>query len=139
MRILTNRINFSTKGNGDYIDITARVSRLLQDAQMESGSILLFAVGSTGAVTTFEFEPGLVSDMKEFYDRVASVGRHYYHDDTWGDANGFSHVRASITGASLTVPFENKRLLLGTWQQIVFTEFDNRPREREVIVQFTGE
>jgi secondary thiamine-phosphate synthase enzyme len=139
MKIVTKRVTFSTKGSGDFIDITARISSALESTEIASGNILIFAVGSTGAITTFEYEPGLVSDMKELYERLAPAGRHYYHDDTWGDANGFSHLRASIAGPSLVVPFENGRLLLGTWQQIVFAEFDNRPREREVVVQITGE
>ena len=138
MKIVSKRIVFSTKGSGDFVDITARISGVLHDTGLACGSVLVFAVGSTGAITTFEYEPGLVSDVKELYDRLAPTGRHYYHDDTWGDANGFSHLRASIAGPSLVVPFENGRLLLGTWQQIVFAEFDNRPREREVVVQITG-
>ena len=139
MKIITQRISQATKGNGDFIDITGKVAHLVQDSRMQTGNVLVFVVGSTGAITTFEFEPGLLADMKDLYHHVAPSGRHYYHDDTWGDANGFSHVRASLTGPSLTVPFEKGKLLLGTWQQIVLAEFDNRPREREVIVQLMGE
>jgi secondary thiamine-phosphate synthase enzyme len=139
MNIVTKRISLSTKGSGDFIDITAKVGGLVEESRMQTGSVLLFLAGSTGGITTLEFEPGLVADLKDFYHQVAPSGKHYYHDDTWGDANGFSHVRASITGQSLTVPFEKGKLLLGAWQQIVFTEFDNRPREREVIVQIAGE
>ena len=106
---------------------------------MHTGSVLVFAVGSTAAITTLEYEPGLLADMKVFYEQIASSRKHYFHDDTWGDANGYSHVRASLAGPSLTVPFEKGRMLLGTWQQIAFVEFDNRPRERQIIVQITGE
>ncbi len=139
MRIVNERIFLNTKGSGDFIDITADVSRLLKASRMQTGSILIFAIGSTAAITTLEYEPGLLADMKEFYEQLASSRKHYYHDDTWGDANGYSHVRASIAGPSLTVPFEKGKMLLGTWQQITFSEFDNRPREREIVVQITGE
>jgi secondary thiamine-phosphate synthase enzyme len=139
MTIITQRISQTTKGNGDFIDITKSVARLVTESRMQVGNVLIFLIGSTGAITTFEFEPGLVADMKDFYQRIAPSGKHYNHDDTWGDANGFSHVRASLAGPSLTVPFDKGLLLLGTWQQIVLAEFDNRPREREVVVQITGE
>ena len=139
MKTVNERISLSTKGSGDFIDITEDVSRLLNASGIQTGSVLVFAVGSTGAITTFEYEPGLIADMKGFYEQLASSRRHYFHDDTWGDANGYSHVRASIAGPSLTIPFEKGKMLLGTWQQIVFAEFDNRPREREIVVQITGE
>lgn len=99
----------------------------------------VFVVGSTAAITSFEYESGLVSDIRELYDKIAPQNKHYKHDDTWGNANGFSHLRAALQGPSLTIPFENGKLMLGTWQQIVLAEFDNRPRKREVIVQMIGE
>jgi secondary thiamine-phosphate synthase enzyme len=139
MKILTDRISITTKGNGDFIDITEKVKGFVHESQLQMGNVLIFVVGSTAAITTFEFEPGLIADMKTFYQTVAPSGRHYYHDDTWGDANGFSHVRASFTGSSIMIPFENRKVLLGQWQQIVLAEFDNRPREREIVVQITGE
>jgi secondary thiamine-phosphate synthase enzyme len=139
MKFFTERIRQTTKGSGDFIDITGAVAGLLTESQVQVGNVLLFVIGSTGAITTFEFEPGLVADMKDLHQRLAPSGKHYYHDDTWGDANGFSHVRAALTGPSLTVPFEKGKLLLGTWQQIVLVEFDNRPREREIVVQIMGE
>jgi secondary thiamine-phosphate synthase enzyme len=139
MKILTQRISLSTTGNGNYLDLTGKVAGLLKASQLTSGNVLIFVVGSTAAITTFEFEPGLMADMKDLYQSLAPSDRHYYHDDTWGDANGFSHVRASLTGSSIAVPFEKGKLLLGQWQQIVLAEFDNRPREREIVVQFTGE
>ncbi len=139
MKIINRRIHRTTKGDGDFIDITSEVARLVKESGIRTGNVLVFVIGSTGAITTFEFEPGLVADMKDVYQQIAARGRHYHHDDTWGDANGFSHVRASLTGPSLTVPFDDGRLLLGTWQQIVLAEFDNRPREREVVVQVMGE
>ncbi len=138
MKIISSRIRLETKGSGDLVDITGRVAQALEASALQTGSVLVFVVGSTAGITTFEYEPGLIADMKDFYQQMAPSGRHYCHDDTWGDANGFSHIRASFTGPSLTVPFEAGRLLLGTWQQIVLAEFDNRPRRREVVVQITG-
>ncbi len=138
MTIITDRIRMRTKGAGDLIDITGRLAGLVQDSGLQVGQVHVFVVGSTAGITTFEYEPGLIADLKEFYERLAPSNRPYEHDATWGDANGFSHVRASFTGPSLTVPFENGRLLLGTWQQVVLAEFDNRARDREVVVQITG-
>ena len=139
MKIVLERIRKQTKGSGDLLDITREIAEAVEGSRLQAGSVLVFVVGSTAAITTFEYEPGLIADMKEFYQQIAPSGKHYYHDDTWGDANGFSHIRASLTGPSLTVPFEEGRLLLGTWQQVVLAEFDNRARAREVIVQITGE
>jgi secondary thiamine-phosphate synthase enzyme len=139
VKIVNKRVRLHTKGAGDMIDITRDVAAALDVSGLRTGSVLVFVVGSTAAITTFEYEPGLIADMLQFYQQIAPSGTHYFHDDTWGDANGFSHIRASFTGPSLTVPFEEGRLLLGTWQQVVLAEFDNRPRKREVIVQITGE
>ncbi|MGA2107895.1 MAG: secondary thiamine-phosphate synthase enzyme YjbQ [Syntrophorhabdales bacterium] len=139
MKIVTERITLDTSGNGDFLDITDNVAGSLAKSGLRAGYVLVFVAGSTAGITTFEYEPGLVADLKEFLQRMAPTGKHYHHDDTWGDANGFSHVRASFIGPSLTVPFERSKLLLGTWQQIVLAEFDNRPRHREIIVQIIGE
>ncbi len=139
MKIVNDRIRLRTRGAGDLIDITRELAGILQNSGLRVGQALVFVVGSTAGITTFEYEPGLITDLKEFYETLAPSSRHYKHDETWGDANGFSHVRASFTGPSLTVPFENGRLLLGTWQQVVLAEFDNRPRDREIVVQITGE
>lgn len=139
MRIINERISLATKGSGDFIDITQDVSRLLKASGVQTGNLLVFAIGSTAAIITLEYEPGLLADMNAFYEQIASSGRHYFHDDTWGDANGYSHLRASLAGQSLTVPFEKGKMLLGMWQQIAFVEFDNRPRERQIVVQIMGE
>jgi secondary thiamine-phosphate synthase enzyme len=112
---------------------------MLKDSGLQDGIMTVFVAGSTAAVTTFEYEPGLIRDLKEFYDKVAPSNVHYHHDETWGDANGFSHVRATLTGPSMVIPFEKGKPLLGTWQQIVLVEFDNRPRSRDIVVQFMGE
>ena len=107
MKIVIGRISLRTKGSGDFIDITEEVSNLLRGSAMHSGSVLVFAVGSTAAITTLEYEPGLLADMKEFYEQLASSHRHYYHDDTWGDANGYSHVRPRLQ--ALLSPYPSKK------------------------------
>lgn len=139
MRTVSGRVKVDTRGSGDFIDITKDLSRILDDSKVMNGTVTVFISGSTAGITTFEYEPGLTRDLKEFYEKLAPSAAHYHHDDTWGDANGFSHVRAALTGPSLTIPFENGRLLLGTWQQVVVAEFDNRPRKREVVVHIMGE
>ena len=139
VKIVNEEIKLRTRGNPDLVDITAEVSTILRDSGLKTGSLTLFVIGSTAAITTFEYEPGLVADMREFYDKLAPKNRHYSHDETWGYANGFSHLRAAVQGPSLTIPFKQSRLLLGTWQQVVLAEFDNRPRERQIAVQIIGE
>lgn len=138
MEIVTKSISFSTNGNCDIVDITSDVQTAIKGAGFKEGNVLLFAGGSTAGITTIEYEPGLLKDYPDFFNRVAPVNIRYSHDDTWHDGNGHSHVRAALQGASLTVPFVNGSLLLGTWQQIVFIDFDNRSRNREVAVQVVG-
>lgn len=121
------------------IDITPRVAEQVADAGINSGTATLFVVGSTAGITTIEFEPGLLSDFKDMWARIVPQNIAYDHDRRWGDGNGYSHVRASLLGASLVIPFNDKRLTLGTWQQIVLVDFDNRPRSRQIIVQIMGE
>jgi secondary thiamine-phosphate synthase enzyme len=111
---------------------------ILEDSGLYSGNALVFVVGSTAAITTFEYEPGLVRDVQEMFEKLIPQHKAYAHDATWGDANGFSHLRASLQGPSVIIPFDNAKLMLGTWQQIVLAEFDNRPRKREVVVQLVG-
>jgi len=139
MKIINEKISLQTKGNPDLINITDKISQILGSTRLKQGTVTVFVVGSTAAIATFEYESGLVSDMRDLYEKIVPQNKHYKHDDTWGDANGFSHLRAALQGPSLTVPFENEKLALGTWQQIVLAEFDNRPRKREVIVQVIGE
>ncbi|KPK67815.1 secondary thiamine-phosphate synthase enzyme [candidate division WOR_3 bacterium SM23_60] len=139
MKIVQHKLTKKTKGSGDLIDITQDVARAIQRSGLVNGMVTVFNIGSTAAITTFEFEPGLIHDMQELYEKLVPSKRHYAHDDTWGDANGFSHLRAALQGPSLTIPFENGELLLGTWQQVVLAEFDNRPRQRQVVVQTIGE
>ncbi len=139
MRIVNEHREFSTKGPGDLIDITGELVRVLSRTGLAAGNMTVFVQGSTAGITTFEYEPGLIGDVKEFYEKIVPSDRSYHHDETWGDANGFSHLRATLTGQSVTVPFEAGSLLLGTWQQVVLAEFDNRPRKRLVVIQMIGE
>jgi len=139
MKIVSEHREFTTGGSGDLIDITRELVACLAGSGLKNGNMTVFVQGSTAGITTFEYEPGLIGDVKEFYDRLVPSDRGYRHDETWGDANGFSHLRAMLTAQSLTVPFESGALLLGTWQQVVLAEFDNRPRERLVVVQMMGE
>lgn len=139
MKVINEKIVLSTKGNPDLIDITDKVADILTSSGVKKGSLTVFVFGSTAAITTFEYESGLISDMRDLYEKLVPQNKHYSHDETWNDANGFSHLRAALQGPSLTIPFENAKLMLGTWQQIVLAEFDNRPRKREVVVQIIGE
>lgn len=139
MKIINEKFKLATKGNPDLINITEKLNRILEACGLKSGILTVFVVGSTAAITTFEYEPGLIKDTKEMFEKLIPQKQHYYHDDTWGDANGFSHLRASLQGPSLVVPFQDAKLLLGTWQQVVLAEFDNRARQREIIVQLIGE
>jgi secondary thiamine-phosphate synthase enzyme len=139
MTIVTSKLTTKTKGFCDVIDITAEVQEQIEKERIRSGLLTLFVAGSTAALTTIENEPGLIQDLKEFVEKIIPSGRRYHHDDRWGDDNGFSHVRAALFGPSLAIPVREGRPLLGTWQQIVLVDFDNRPRTREIVVQFIGE
>lgn len=138
MEIKTEFIHISTKGHSDIVDITPQINEILAQSGLEEGHVIVFATGATAAVTTLEYEPGLVKDIPEALDRIAPENKNYHHDATWGDGNGNSHVRAAIVGPSLTVPFVSNRMLLGTWQQIVFVDCDNRSRQRKIPVQIIG-
>lgn len=139
MKIINDSLSLSTRGFNDMIDLTGFIQEKLNTLGLSEGQVTIFVPGSTGGVTTIEYEPGLVKDLAEALERVAPQDQVYHHDARWGDGNGFSHVRAALVGPSLTVPFQQGRLLLGTWQQIVFIDFDNRQRRRQLVVQFIGE
>jgi len=139
LRVSTRYLNFPTKGDVDIIDITKEVSGALLKSKLTDGVVTVFVPGATGAVTTIEYESGLVSDFKAMLERIAPQGIEYMHNLKWGDGNGHSHVRASLLGPSLSVPFAGGTMMLGTWQQIIFIDLDNRPRNRELIVQIVGE
>ena len=137
--VVTKKIDLQTKGECDIIDITPQVERQVAETNISSGTVTVFVAGSTAGITTIEYEPGLVADFQRVWERVAPKNTHYDHDRRWGDGNGYSHVRASLLGPSLLIPFADRRLTLGTWQQIVVVDFDNRPRSRQVVVQIMGE
>jgi secondary thiamine-phosphate synthase enzyme len=139
MKIITKEISVDTKGAGDLIDITSQIENLLSQAKLTEGNVTVFIVGSTAGITSFEYESGLIKDMRDIYEKLAPSNKDYAHDETWGDANGFSHIRAALQGPSMTIPFCDGKLTLGTWQQIVLAEFDNRSRTRKVVLQFIGE
>lgn len=139
MKIVTDSIPLSTRGDCDIIDITPQVAALVEKHGLTQGQALVFVSGSTAGITTIEYEPGLLKDIPAAFDKIAPQGARYFHEETWHDGNGHSHVRAALLGCSLTVPFNDGRLLLGTWQQIVLIDFDNRPRQRAVVVQLMGE
>ncbi len=139
MAIRTVTLGFRTTGSDDIVDITSRVQEEIRKSGLDAGTVTIFVPGSTGAVTTIEFEPGVVRDLREALERAVPKGIPYAHNEAWGDGNGYSHVRAAWLGPSLTVPFTTGKVILGTWQQIVLCDLDNRPRERRVILQIMGE
>jgi secondary thiamine-phosphate synthase enzyme len=139
MTVKTETINLITEGNADIQDITDQVSKVVQGTGLNDGVATIFSASSTSGLTTIEYESGCVSDLRRLFDEIADPARHYAHNARWGDGNGHSHVRAALLGASFTVPFVNRRLTLGTWQQIIFIDFDNRQRRRELVVQVMGE
>lgn len=139
MRMITDRVGISTKGHTDIVDITGGISEALDRSGLKRGTITVFVSGSTAGVTTIEYEPGLVRDLPEAFEKFAPAGKTYHHDAAWGDGNGYAHVRAAVLGCSLTVPFEDGKMMLGTWQQIVVIDFDNRSRNRQIVLQMMGE
>lgn len=137
--VIGKRINVQTEGLCDLIDITRQVAEQINESGVNNGTVTIFVAGSTAGLSTIEFESGLLSDFRDMWQRTVPRDIPYRHDLRWGDGNGFSHVRASLLGASLVVPFINKKLTLGTWQQIILVDFDNRPRSREIVLQIMGE
>lgn len=139
MGVYSDQINIKTDGEVDIIDITGEIQNSIDKSKLRDGIICIFVPGSTGTLTTIEYEPGLMKDLPQALEKIAPKGIYYNHHETWHDDNGHSHVRASLMGPSITVPFRNKKLIHGTWQQIVFVELDTSPRNREIIVQIVGE
>ncbi len=137
--IVSKRIRVRSKGEGDMINITEDVANAVRESNLDDGIVTIFVIGSTAAVTTIEYEPGLLKDFPSMLDRVAPRDISYEHEKMWHDGNGHSHVRASLIGPSLTIPFTDKMLTLGTWQQIVLVEMDIRARERSIALQIIGE
>ncbi len=132
-------LHFNTDGFCHVVDVTEQVQERIRESGLLSGIVTVFVIGATAGVTTLEYEPGLIKDVEELFNELAPLNKSYHHEKTWHDGNGFSHVRASLLKPSLTIPFANGRMRLGTWQQIVVVDFDNRPRNRDVAVQIMGE
>ena len=139
MAVSTITVQIKSRGENDIIDITDQASKAVKESKKENGIVTVFAVGSTAAITTIEYEPGLKSDFPNMLSRIAPKDIQYRHDNTWHDGNGHSHVRASLLGPSLTIPFIEGNLTLGRWQQIVLIEMDTTPRDRKVVLQVIGE
>jgi secondary thiamine-phosphate synthase enzyme len=139
MAVVRETFNLSTRGNAQVVDVTPEVSAAVGRSGISSGTVTVFVPGATASVTTIEFEPGLVEDIDEMFERLIPQAREYHHNRRWHDGNGHSHVRAALQGPSLTVPFNSGKLELGIWQQIVLIDFDNRERSREIICQVVGE
>ena len=138
MRVIHHTLTFQTKGHTDIIDLTADVENFIRERDLMDGIMLVFVNGSTAAVSTIEYEPGLLKDIPEILEKLIPSGKTYHHDATWHDGNGYAHLRSTIIGTSETLPVINGQLLRGTWQQIILLDFDNRPRQRTVQLTFTG-
>jgi len=137
--ILQHKIRLQTKGFNDITDITPQLKEFVEQSQFNDGHVIVFVSGSTGGLTTLEYEPGLLRDIPEMLEKIAPMQGSYHHDKTWHDGNGYAHLRAALIGPSLTIPFQTGKMQLGTWQQVVFIDFDNRARQRALHVQIYGE
>jgi secondary thiamine-phosphate synthase enzyme len=137
--VITRELQMQTRGNTDIQNITSQVAQIVQESGLQAGIVTVFCPGATGGLTTIEYESGMVADLRQVFDQIAPAGRPYQHHQRWGDDNGHSHIRAALVGPSLTVPFVQGRLTLGTWQQIVFLDFDTSPRARRLVLQILGE
>ncbi len=139
MTVETEKITFATQEELSVVDVTENLADILADSSVSSGIVTVFVPGSTGGLTTIEHEPGLVQDLSEWFEQHVPNDHRYHHEERWHDGNGHSHVRASLVGPSVVIPFRDRHLMTGTWQQIVFVDFDVRARERELIVQIVGD
>ena len=137
--ICTEQLSMKTQGYTDIINITPGVQKFVDNNSLIEGQLLISINGSTAAISTVEYEPGLIQDIPEILDKIAPMNKRYHHDDTWHDGNGYAHIRSALMGTSFTVPVINSRLVLGTWQQIILLDFDNGPRNRNITLQFIGE
>lgn len=138
LQVVSKTIRVNTKGNNDVQDLTRELGELIVRSNLQNGTATLFVQGSTAGLTTVEYEPGVIADLGEMFERIAPCDQQYRHETRWQDGNGHSHIRAALLGPSLVVPFNEGLLTLGTWQQIVLVDFDNQPRQRDVVVQFMG-
>lgn len=139
MQVRLNHIFLTTRGDTDIVDITQKVQECIQISTLMNGLVTIFCPSSTSGITTIEYEPGVLQDLRKIFNELVPKDFNYQHDEAWHDGNGHSHVRAALLKASITIPLVDGRLTLGTWQQIVFIDFDTRPRKREIIVQILGE
>jgi len=139
MAVFSADITIQTRGNMDILDVTRQAQGCLTDSELQNGVMTLFSPSSTSSITTIEYEPGCLSDLQRLFEEIVSSQRAYAHDARWGDGNGYSHIRAALLGPSLSIPFRGGSLTLGTWQQIIFVDFDNRSRRREIVVQIVGD
>jgi secondary thiamine-phosphate synthase enzyme len=139
MTVATHTISLETVGNGDIKDITSQVRDCIKKSQQSQGIVTVFTPSATSGLTTLEFEPGCVTDLQRAFDELIPPDREYAHNQRWGDGNGHSHARAALLKASITIPFVDQEMTLGTWQSLIFVDFDNRPRSRTLIVQILGE
>ena len=132
------KINISTKGFNDVIDITERVEEIVERAKINDGVAVVFVVGATAAITAIEYEPGLVKDIRETLEKIVPMDNNYHHEEAWHDGNGYAHIRTALMKPSLSIPIEDRKLCLGAWQQIILIDFDNKPRKREIIVKIVS-
>jgi secondary thiamine-phosphate synthase enzyme len=139
MTVSTHTLSLKTRGDADIHEITDQVSETVHISKMQNGTVTIFCPSSTSGVTTIEFESGALSDLRRLFDEIVPTNKEYAHNARWGDGNGHAHVRAALLGPSLSIPFVKGQLILGTWQQIIYVDFDNRPRSRELVVQIVGE
>ena len=139
MTVETKYLPFQTVGNGDVIDITGEIQNSLSSGNITNGILTIFTPSATSGITTLEFEPGCVKDLQTVFDKIVPPGKDYFHNQRWGDGNGHSHARAALLKPSLTVPFVERKMILGTWQSIVFVDFDNRDRQRNLVLQIIGD
>ena len=139
MAVISKSISVNTKGNADIHDITDQITNAVSNSGLKDGIVTIFCPSSTSALTTIEYESGALSDLRRLFDEIIPINREYAHNERWHDGNGHSHVRAALLGPSITVPFVDRRLTLGTWQQVIYIDFDNRSRQRKLVVQLIGE
>ena len=137
--VKTEIVRFQTSGSGDIVNLTDKIADLIQNGEIQNGTVTVFAPGSTTGITTIEYEPGLIQDIPTLMEKLIPSNIDYEHDKTWQDGNGFSHLRSALIGTDMTIPIVSSKLTLGTWQQVIFLEFDNRNRDRHVVLQIMGE
>ncbi|PWB52360.1 MAG: secondary thiamine-phosphate synthase enzyme [Anaerolineales bacterium] len=139
MQVKLNHLFLSTTGNTEIVDITQKVSECISSSELRNGLVTVFCPSATSGITTLEYEPGVLQDFKRIFDEIVPKQNTYLHNEAWHDGNGYSHIRSALLKTSLTVPMVDGRMTLGTWQQLVYVDFDTRPRKREIIVQIMGE